>query len=89
MLARILARIRSGRSGASALIHLIAFIAEHLRRILAKYATHHRMRPAHAPSSGSETLLRIKSLAVYIIGTKVQSWEERALGGRLKSKAAM
>ncbi|TPV99447.1 MAG: hypothetical protein USCAAHI_01119 [Beijerinckiaceae bacterium] len=47
------------------------------------------MRPAHAPSSGSETLLRIKSLAVYIIGTKVESWEERALGGRLKSKAAM
>ena len=27
------------------------------------------MRPAHAPSSGSETLLRIQSLAVYIIGT--------------------
>ena len=28
-----------------------------------------RMRPAHARSSGSETLLRIRSLAGYIIGT--------------------
>jgi transposase InsO family protein len=59
--------------------HLIVFNAEHLRRILAKYATYHNeMRthvslgkdaPAHARSSGSEASLRIRSLAGYIIGT--------------------
>ena len=32
-----------------------------------------RTRPAHARSSGSETLLRIRSLAGYIIGTAFNS----------------
>jgi Integrase core domain len=56
--------------------HLIAFNAEHLRRIPAKYAIYYnevrphfssgRTHPAHAQSSGSEGLLRIRSLAAYI-----------------------
>jgi hypothetical protein len=56
--------------------HLIAFNAENLRRILAKYAIYYNEVRMHvslgkgAPqSSGSETLLRIRSLAAYIIGT--------------------
>jgi hypothetical protein len=53
--------------------------AGHLRRILAKYATYTtnyeltfrsgRTLPARARSSGSETLLRIRSLAGYTIDT--------------------
>src|SRR5437899_11098401 len=53
--------------------HLLVFNAEHLRRILGKYATYYkrfgptfrsgRMRPADGPSNGSATLSRIRSLA--------------------------
>ena len=38
-----------------------------------------RTRPAHARSSGSETLLRIQSLAGYIIGTLKSRWFFRSL----------
>ena len=58
--------------------HLIVFNAEHLRRILAKYVAYHnegrthvrsgRTLPARARSRGSETLLRIQSLAGCTIG---------------------
>jgi hypothetical protein len=36
-----------------------------------------RMCPAHARSSGSETLLRIRSLAGYIIGTLESRFRKR------------
>jgi hypothetical protein len=36
-----------------------------------------RMRPAHARSSGSETLLRIRFLAGYIIGTLESRFRKR------------
>jgi hypothetical protein len=36
-----------------------------------------RTRPAHARSSGSETLLRIRSLAGYIIGTLESRFRKR------------
>jgi hypothetical protein len=36
-----------------------------------------RTRPAHARSSGSETLLRIQSLAGYIIGTLESRFRKR------------
>jgi hypothetical protein len=36
-----------------------------------------RMRPAHARSSGSERLLRIRSLAGYIIGTLESRFRKR------------
>src|SRR5260221_617437 len=60
--------------------HLIAFNAEHLLRILAKYATYYnevrthvslgKDTPAQVRSRGSETLLRIRSLAGYTIDTQ-------------------
>ena len=60
--------------------HLIAFNADHLRRILANYAIYYiemrrsgRTRPAHARSSGSETLLRIRSLAGHEISKRLES----------------
>jgi hypothetical protein len=39
-----------------------------------------RTRPAHARSSGSETLLRIQSLAGYIIGTLESRFRKRQHG---------
>ena len=67
--------------------HLIAFDVDHLRRILAKYAIYYnqvrthvslgRMRPTHARSRGSETSLRIRSLAGYIIGTLESRFRKR------------
>src|ERR1700730_7597269 len=40
-----------------------------------------RMRPAHARSSGSERLLRIRSLAGYIIGTLESRFRKRQANG--------
>jgi hypothetical protein len=63
--------------------HLLVFNAEHLRRILAKYATYYnevrsvRMRPADGPSNGSETLSRIQSLADYTIAMLEPSFRKR------------
>jgi transposase InsO family protein len=65
--------------------HLIAFNAEHLRRIIAIYAIYYNEVRTHvslgkdAPrqSSGSETLLRTRSLAGYIIGTLVSRFRKR------------
>src|ERR1700730_2854597 len=42
-----------------------------------------RMRPAHARSSGSERLLRIRSLAGYIIGTLESRFRKRQAQGGL------
>src|SRR5437660_107155 len=67
--------------------HLIVFNAEHLRRILAKYSTYYNEVRTHialgkdAPytprSSGSETLLRIRSLVGYTIDTYESSFQKR------------
>jgi len=69
--------------------HLIVFNAEHLRRILTKYATYYnegrthvslgKTLPTRAQSSGSETLLRIRSLAGCTIGTLESSIRKRHL----------
>ena len=66
--------------------HLIVFNAEHLRRILTKYATYYkelgltfpsgRMRPARARSSGSETLSLIRSSAGYTIDMHESDFSE-------------
>jgi hypothetical protein len=63
------------------------FNAEHLRRILAKYATYYnevrthvslgRMRPADGRSNGSATLSRIRSLADYTIAMLESSFRKR------------
>ena len=42
-----------------------------------------RTRPAHARSSGSETLLRIRSLAGYIIGTLESRFRKRQAATRV------
>src|SRR5262249_10488712 len=50
--------------------HVIVFNEEHLRRILSKYAPYYnevRTHPADVRLSGSETLLRSRSLADYTI----------------------
>jgi hypothetical protein len=69
--------------------HLLLFNAEHLRRILAKYATYYnevrttfrsgRMRPADGPSNGSAILTRIRSLADYTIAMLESSFRKRQL----------
>src|SRR5713226_10534479 len=67
--------------------HLLVFNVEHLRRILSKYATYYnevrthvslgKTRPAHVRSRGSETLLRIRSLAGYTIDTHESRFRKR------------
>jgi hypothetical protein len=77
--------------------HFIVFSEEHLRRILAKYSAYlmkcgftlrlGKTRPVHAPSNGSERLLRIRSLAAYTIGTLESSFRKghlyRSVRGRM------
>jgi transposase InsO family protein len=67
--------------------HLLVFNAEHLRRILAKYATYYnevrthvslgKDAPCRRPSNGSETLSRIQSLADYTIAMLESSFRKR------------
>src|SRR5437016_14415456 len=66
--------------------HVIVFNEDHLRRILSNYAHYYmrcgrtfrlaRTHPAHARSSGSETLSRGRSLADYTIDTHESEFSE-------------
>src|SRR3954447_10656218 len=76
--------------------HLIVFNAEHLRRILSKYARYlmryglplHRRRPrgAQAGSNGLATLLRIRSFADYTIATLESSFRKQHQGSERKGR---
>jgi hypothetical protein len=67
--------------------HLIVFNAEHLRRILLKYARYYnevrthvslgKDAPTRAPSSDMETSSRIRSLEGYTIDTRGSSFRKR------------
>jgi hypothetical protein len=66
--------------------HLLVFNAEHLRRILSKYAGYYNKmrthvalgkgRPADVRSNDLETLSHIRSLAGYIIATRESDFSE-------------
>jgi Integrase core domain len=66
--------------------HVIVFNEEHLRRILSKYASYYnevrthlslgKDAPAHVRSSGSETLLRSRSLVDYTIDAHESEFSE-------------
>jgi hypothetical protein len=74
------------------------FDAEHLRRILAKYTIYYntrrvtfrweRTRPADARSSGSETSLRMLSLAGCTIDTPESSFQTRQVMQAIQTDAS-
>jgi hypothetical protein len=78
--------------------HFIVFDAEHLRRILAKYTIYYntrrvtfrweRTRPADARSSGSETSLRMLSLAGCTIDTPESSFQTRQVMQAIQTDAS-
>src|SRR6516162_5773565 len=70
--------------------HVIVFNEDHLRRILSKYAGYYnevRTHPAHARSSGSETLWRSRSLADYTIDTHESEFSEATTHATCRDEA--